>query len=193
MSLDTVVEDIRAEAEAEAAAIREEAEVDAADIVAAAEADANETIESAKATAAQRIEREREQELSSATLQAKQQRLAARRDVLEDVYDSVEEALRELDGDRREELTAALIDAGLEQIDVEEDIRILGASGDQELIESLIEDREGIAYGGDYECLGGVVIESDAARVRINNTFDSVLDSVWESHLKDISDQLFET
>lgn len=193
MSLETVVEDIRAEAEAQAAAIREDAEIQAEEIIEAAEADAEETLESAKSTATQRIEREREQELSSATLQAKQERLAARRDVLEDVYTDVEEALRDLEGDRRESLTAALIDDGIDQIDVEGTVQIAGRADDAELIESLVADRDGVEYGGEYECLGGVVIESDAARVRVNNTFDSVLDSVWEAHLKDISDRLFDT
>ena len=193
MSLETVVEDIRAEAEAQAAAIRDDAEGQAEEIVEAAEEDAEETLETAKATASQRIDREREQQLSSATLKAKQERLAARRDVLEDVYTAVENALRDLDGERREAATEALLDAGIDQIDVDGIIRVSGRSEDQALLESLIDDRENVEYGGEYACLGGVVIESDEARVRVNNTFDSILDSVWEAHLKDISDRLFDT
>jgi len=36
------------------------------------------------------------------------------------------------------------------------------------------------------------VVESDASRVRVNNTFDSVLETVWEDQLKDVSTRLFE-
>ena len=41
-------------------------------------------------------------------------------------------------------------------------------------------------------CLGGVVVDSADSRVRVNNTFDSVLDDVWEDSLKDVSDILFD-
>ncbi|OYR79833.1 V-type ATP synthase subunit E, partial [Halorubrum distributum] len=39
---------------------------------------------------------------------------------------------------------------------------------------------------------GGVVAESDTSRVRVNNTFDSVLESVWDDELKNISERLFD-
>ena len=193
MSLETVVDDIREEAEARAAEIREEAEEEAAAIIEEAEADANQTIADAEAAVEQRIERERDQQLSSATLQAKQDRLAARRDILEDTYDRVADALVDLDSDRREEMTQALLTAGVEALDVDETIRVYGRPSDADLLESLVAEDEQLTYGGEHECLGGVVLESDAARVRVNNTFESVLDDVWEDHLKDISDKLFES
>jgi len=37
-----------------------------------------------------------------------------------------------------------------------------------------------------------VIVESDTARVRVNNTFDSVLDTVWDENLKELSEHLFE-
>jgi len=38
----------------------------------------------------------------------------------------------------------------------------------------------------------GVVAESDTSRVRVNNTFDSILESVWDDELKNISERLFD-
>jgi V/A-type H+-transporting ATPase subunit E len=192
MSLETVVEDIRDEARARAEEIREEAEEQADEIVAQAETEADQIREDAETEAKRQIEQEREQRLSSAKLEAKQARLEARRETLQDVYDEVEGALVDLDEETRTELTRALLDAAAVEFDEGDDVRVYGRGDDQALIESILEDYSGFAYAGEVECLGGVVVESDASRVRVNNTFDSVLEDVWEDNLKEISAQLFE-
>jgi len=192
MSLDTVVEDVREEAKERAAEIRADADERAEDIVAEAEDDA-ETIREERATDADReIEREREQALSSAKLEAKQERLAARRDVLEELREDAEAEIAGLDGDTREELTRALIDAAATEFSGADEVAVYGRAGDQDLIESILADYDGFSYAGEYDCLGGVVVESESSRIRVNNTFDSVLEDVWEDNLRDVSQRLFE-
>ncbi|MFB6270064.1 MAG: V-type ATP synthase subunit E [Halobacterium sp.] len=192
MSLDTVVEDIRDEARERAKEIREDAEQRADDIVAEAEADADDIVAEAEAEAEREIEREREQKLSSAKLEAKQMRLEARRDALEDVRAAVEDRIAAIDGDEREELTRALLDAAADEFDEDSDVRVYGRSSDEALISDVLDDYDGFEYAGEYDCLGGVVVESETSRVRVNNTFDSVLEDVWEDELKEISARLFE-
>lgn len=192
MSLETVIADIREQAESEAAAIREQAEQDAQELIDEAEQDADEIVATAEAEAREQIEREREQERSNAALQAKQERLAARRSQLEDVHDRLEEEIAELEGDRRETLTRTLLEAGLEEFDEDATVQVHGASADEELIEELCADYDRAIPGDSRDCLGGVLLESESARVRVNNTFDAILESVWEDRLKDISDILFE-
>ena len=191
MSLDTVVEDVRDEARARAEEIREAAESEADEIVAEAEADAERIREERLAEADRQIEQEREQTLSSAKLEAKQERLGARRDVLEDVYDDVEATIESLDGDRRRELTETLLDATLAEFDDDDDVAVYTRPEDVELLEDLVADRNA-EVDGEVDCLGGVVAESDTSRVRVNNTFDSILDSVWDDELKHISERLFD-
>ncbi|QWC19357.1 V-type ATP synthase subunit E [Halorubrum sp. 2020YC2] len=190
MSLETVVEDVRDEARARAEEIREQAEAEADEIVADAEADAERIREERLAEAESQIDQEREQTLSSAKLEAKQERLGARRDVLEDVRDDVEAAIAALDGDDRRELTEALLDASLAEFD-DEDVAVYTRAEDIELLEALVADRNA-EVDGEVDCLGGVVAESDTSRVRVNNTFDSVLESVWDDELKNISQRLFD-
>ncbi len=190
MSLDTVVEDVRDEARARAAEIREAAEADAEEIIAEAEADAERIREDRLAEVDRRIDQEREQTLSSAKLEAKQERLGARRDVLQDVREGVEEAIAGVDGDRRRELTEALLDAALAEFD-DEAVAVYTRPEDVELLEELVADRNA-DVDGEVDCLGGVVAESDASRVRVNNTFDSVLEDVWDDELKNLSEQLFD-
>ncbi|WP_254807458.1 V-type ATP synthase subunit E [Natronosalvus amylolyticus] len=192
MSLETVVEDIREEAHARAEEIRAEGESRAEEIEAAAEDDATEIVESAEAEVEREIAQLREQRLSSAKLEAKQERLEARRDVLEEVRAAVEDELVDLPADTREELTRTLLDAAGEEFDEGDDVRVYGRADDAELLSSILEDYDGYEHAGEYECLGGVVVESDQSRLRVNNTFDSVLEDVWESNLREISNKLFE-
>ena len=192
MSLDTVVEDIRDEARARAEEIRSEGEERHDEIVSEAERDAEEILSEAERDVERAVEQEREQKLSSAKLEAKQQRLEARREVLEEVRDDVEAQIAALSGDEREELTRSLLDAAAEEFEDAGTVRVRGREEDRELLASLTEEYEGFEVGDPVECLGGVVVESEASRVRVNNTFDSVLEDVWEENLREISARLFE-
>jgi V/A-type H+-transporting ATPase subunit E len=192
MSLDTVVEDIRDEARARAEEISEEGERRAEEIISEAEADADEIREQAEQDIERTIEQEREQELSSAKLQAKQERLEARRDMLEQVRDRVEDDIAEMSGEQREQLTRELLESTTGEFDDDDAVAVYGAPSDEELLNSLLEEFGGYSYAGEYECLGGVVVESEESRVRVNNTFDSIIDTVWDENLKEVSDSLFE-
>jgi len=192
MSLDSVLEDIRDEARARAEEIRSEGDAEAEDIIAEAEADAERIHEEREREVERQIEQEREQRLSSANLEAKQQRLATRRELLQRVREDAEDALVGLDADTREELTRELLDAAAEEFDADADADVYGRADDEALIDSILEDYDGYSYAGEYDCLGGVVVESSGSRIRVNNTFDSVLEDVWQDNLRDISDRLFE-
>ncbi|RLM56409.1 V-type ATP synthase subunit E [Halobellus sp. Atlit-31R] len=192
MSLDNVVEDIRDEARARAEEIREQGERRAEEIVETAETDAEELLESRKADVERQIEQEREQALSSAKLESKQERLEARRDVLEDVRQRVEDELVELSGEKREQLTRTLLEDATAEFEEGESVSVYGHADDAELLEELVGDYDGFEHAGEYDCLGGVVVEGADSRVRVNNTFDSVLAGVWEDNLKNVSEKLFE-
>jgi len=193
MSLETVVEDIRDEARARAEDIKAEADEEADAILAEAEQDADEIRAEREAEVESTIEQEREQRVSSAKLEAKQARLEARRNVLAEVREGVESAVAGIDGDQREELTRELLSAAVEEFEDDDTLDVHANADDEQLIESLLEDIEQDGtFAGEYDCLGGVVVESEGSRIRVNNTFDSILEDVWEQNLGTISDELFE-
>jgi V/A-type H+-transporting ATPase subunit E len=192
MSLDTVVEDIRDEARARAEEIRSQGDTRAEEIIADAEADAERIVEEREAAVEKQIEQEREQTLSSAKLEAKQQRLEARRDVLEQVHEQVEAELVALGGKKREDLTRSLLDAASEEFDSTATVQVYGRASDEALLTKILADYDDYRFAGEYDCLGGVVVESTSSRVRVNNTFDSVLEDVWEDNLKELSTRLFD-
>ena len=191
MSLDTVVEDIRDEARARAEEIRETGDTRAEEIVSEAEREADDIRAEAEREVERTIEQEREQKLSSAKLEAKQARLEARREVLEEVRDDVEAQIADIDGEERESLTRSLLDAASEEFDAGS-VRVRGSEADAELLASIVGEYDGFEVGEPIDCLGGVVVEADGSRVRVNNTFDSVLEDVWEENLREISARLFE-
>ncbi len=192
MSLDTVVEDIREEARERAEEIREEGRERAEEIREEAEADAADIVAEAEQEVERTVEREREQTLSSAKLEAKQERLEARREVLQQVRADVEAALADVEGDRRRELTAALLEDAASEYPDAETVEVSGRADDADLLAELVADYDGWTHAGEYDCLGGVVVEAEGSRIRVNNTFDSVLEDVWEDNLRDVSTRLFD-
>jgi V/A-type H+-transporting ATPase subunit E len=189
MSLDTVVEDIREEAERRAEEILAEAEDEAAEIRSEAEDEAAEIRSEAEREVEAEIEREREQRLSSGKLAAKQERLEARRDVLATVRERVEAEIGSLEAAKRETLTRELLAAGAAEFDAAD---VYARPEDQALLEDLLEEYDGFELAGETDCLGGVLLEGPDGRLRVDNTFDSLLESVWEDNLKALSDVLFE-
>ena len=191
MSLEQVRDDIEKEARARADEIRADAEERAEEIISAAEADAEEIKAARSEEVDAEIDQQRDQALSGAKLEAKQQRLEARRDVLEDVYEEIEAALVDLDDETREQLTRSLIESAAAEFDGDS-VVVHGRADDESLLEELLAAYDGFSLGEPIDCLGGVIVESETSRVRVNNTFDSVLESVWDDQLKELSSHLFE-
>ena len=71
-------------------------------------------------------------------------------------------------------------------------MQVYGRADDADLLEDVLADYDGYELAGERDCLGGVVVEGANSRVRVNNTFDSVLDTVWEDNLKEVSARLFD-
>ncbi len=191
MSLESVADDIREQARAEAEEIRAAAESRAEEIIAEAEAEAEEIIEAREREVERRAEQEREQGLSSANLEAKQLRLRARRDALDAVREDVEDRIAAIEGDEREALTATLIEAALAEFDPDEPLVVRGREADADLLADIA-DADRLSVGDPVDCLGGVVVEGTGTQIRVDHTFDSILEDVWDDQLRTISDELFE-
>ncbi len=191
MSLETVVEDIREKARGDAERILSEADVEGKEIVDKAKIEASIIRSLGKEEVSRRIELEKEQKFSSANLEAKQKTLEKKRDLLELVRQDIENEISQIKGKERGELTEELIESSIKEFADVKDVVVYGKVEDEKLLKSLLKKHKGVKYGGGYECLGGVVMESESARMRVNNTFDSIIEMVWTEELKNISELLF--
>ena len=191
MSLETVVEDIREKARGDAERILSESDAEGKEIIDKARKEASVNRAVGKEEISRKIELEKEQKFSSTNLAAKQKTLEKKRDLLELVRQEIEDEISQIKGKEREELTGKLIESSIKEFIGVKDVFVYGNLEDEKLLKSLLKKHKGVKYGGEYECIGGVVMESESARMRVNNTFDSIIETVWTEALKNISDLLF--
>ncbi|MDY6779738.1 MAG: V-type ATP synthase subunit E [Halobacteria archaeon] len=189
MGLETVVDDITDEARARAEEIREEAEEEAERIVSEAEEEAERIEKDAEEEVENEIQSRREQTLSSAKLEARKMKSRAEKDLLDDLKEDVEERVAQLD-EGREDLTERLLESAVDELGSDTG-KVYSSERDEETVKDLLASVDGFEYGGNEEMLGGVIVEAEDGEVRINNTFDSVLETVWNDRLKEISSRLF--
>jgi len=188
MGLETVVDDIKDEARTRAEEIKEEAEKEADGTLEEAREEAEKIKQEEREAAEKRAEELREQEISSAKLEARKMRSRERRDLLAELRTDVSESLAELE-ERREDMTRNLLEGAVEELGKDSGV-VYAAERDKELLNDIIGDYDGFEYGGTTEILGGVVVEASDGDVRVNNSFDSVLETVWNDSLKEVSERL---
>ena len=191
MSLETVVEDIREKARGDAERILSESDAEGKEIIDKARKEASVNRAVGKEEISRKIELEKEQKFSSTNLAAKQKTLEKKRDLLELVRQEIENEISQIKGKEREELTGKLIESSIKEFIGVKDVFVYGNLEDEKLLKSLLKKHKGVKYGGEYEWIGGVVMESESARMRVNNTFDSIIETVWTEELKNISELLF--
>ncbi|HTX44063.1 MAG TPA: V-type ATP synthase subunit E family protein [Methanocella sp.] len=183
MGLDRVVKDISDKAEAEGREILARAQSEAAAIKKDADEEAKRIHEAEMVRADNGVAKLRQRELSSAKLDIKKSKLNAEKDVLEEVRADLVKRISAMPKKKKVDILKKLI--ALARKDVPEG-KIYTNAGDAELIKN-----SGYEYGGDIKCIGGVVITSADGSVNLDYTFDSIMDDVWSSAMKPVSDILF--
>lgn len=180
MGLDDVLEDVQQRGQRRAEEIRQEADEEAEAILEEAEREAEQTIEQAKDQALADAEPLRRQALLSAEIEAKKQRLEAEREAMDEVRERAREILGDLPEDRRLELIEALVARVTSDLD---DPRIYAAEPDADLVQKVAPER----FEGTEEIWGGVVAESADGQVRVDYSFETLLDEVWDDHVDEVS------
>ena len=188
MGLETVVDDIKQEARARADEIVEEAEEDKEARLSEARDEAESIVEQAREEAEKEAENLREQEVSSAKLEARKMVSREERDLLANLRSDVRDELASLD-EGREGMTRTLLESGVEELGDDEG-SVYASEDDEGMVQDLVEDFDGFEYGGTTDILGGVVVESANGEVRVDNSFDSVLERVWNDSLREVSAHL---
>jgi V/A-type H+-transporting ATPase subunit E len=174
MGLETVIKDITDVAETKASEINAEADAEASRIIEEARQAAKKMMGERLARAEDDIQQLRRQEISSANLEVKRTMLNARKDLLEKVYERTIEKIGSMPETKEEELLKAILSANESS-----GTRIYSNS------ESSLE------YGGNIDCIGGVVIENKDGTIKLDYTYDIIFKNVYEQNLKNTSDILF--
>jgi len=174
------VESIRAETRVEIEKILKEAQDHAAAIKIAAQ-------EEAERTASHIVN----QETSAANLAVKRLLLNAQKDVLDQVYSTSLGAVGELPAEFQEKALTSLLKRAAKE--VREGV-VHANERDLQLVREIIsrhKDFSGYTVGSPVEIPGGIIVESKDGDLQIDYSYRTLLDEVWESCLKDVSEILF--
>jgi len=191
MGLEVVVEEIREKTQREATAIRNEANVEAGRILTAAAEHALLIKQQAEADVEQRIGHMTAQEVSAAKLLVKREILNAQKELLEEVFNATDESISALPATFHEKVIRELLKKVAKEI---KDGVVFCNTRDQKAVESALSELKtlsGYSFGGVIDIDGGVVVRSADGQLTIDLSYQTFLDKVWESGLKDASDILF--
>ncbi len=125
--------------------------------------------------------REEVREIARAELEARKALLQAQKEVLDEVRDAAAGRLRDLDSNDR------LLESLVEQSRGDLDGLVRCNPRDVKTLQRLT----GIPVQGDLDVIGGFVIEAQAGDRRIDLTYDTFLDGLWEQAVRDVADTLW--
>ena len=176
MGLEVVVKDVLARAEKESNHIRQEGTFEADAIIAGAENTARQILAEKRDQTTELIERRRNREISSANLEVKRAILNAKKELLERVYAEALRVLGSLPESERETIIKKLLESQTEST------RVFSNRNDEFLVKRI----SGLEYGGTISCTGGIILENEDGTVLRDLTFDTLLNSVRETSLKQL-------
>jgi V/A-type H+/Na+-transporting ATPase subunit E len=141
-------------------------------------------IDAIKAQAKKNLEQQKadimSRAVSSAELDAKKEMLNARKDLVNSVFDKVKKKILQLPQVKRKLHIAHLLEQAKKEIEV---AKVYCAEQDIKLIADYP------AFKADI--LGGIIAENKEGTVRVDLSYDSLLEQVYKDSMKEVSDKLF--
>ena len=187
MPLEPVLADIQKKGEETVKKIREEAEKEAEKIIEEAKSEAEEILKKARVEAEKEGEALRKQEISAVTLEMKRLLLNKQKEIVEQVFDLLKQKVREMDEGTRKEIIKKLLSKNASP-----GMQVYSRKEDEGIVSEVIKELNlDLKYAGNVECIGGVILEDPAGEVRINLTFDELLNQLYEQKLAEVSKILF--
>jgi len=184
MSLDKVVEEILKRGEQKKAEIIHEGERERDEQTTLVEKKFSESRLKSEKRNKMSIDQLEHQEASSAELESKKIMLAAERAVMEELKAMILAELASYSPEKRKKLYAKLTAVAKKELG---SCTVYSRKEDRPLLQL----NSGVSYGGEIECIGGLVFESKDKSVRLNYRFEVLLEDVWNSRIREIHKMLF--
>ncbi len=182
MGLEQVIDSIIAEGKRSAQQLRKEGESTGSKLVAEANLRAAALKEKRRTTAKEEGELVRLRELANAELEVSRRRLHMEREVLEGLLERTKARIAVLPEKQDQELLRSLIKAN------EKGGATIYANARNRL---FVQSITSLKYGGDIPCMGGIIVESADRTVRLDLTYDTLLEELIDTRLAKLSQQLF--
>jgi len=180
MGLEKVKDEILNNANREASRIKEEANNEVKKAMDDSEQRVNSYRNKANEDAKSIIESMKTKEKASAELELKKLNLDAKKALIEKVFVNAKNKICKLDENKRKEMIKKLLEKSIKELEIKS---VYCNKIDAKFIQGFDVKVENI--------LGGIIAENDDGSVRVNYSYDSLLQSVRENSLKDVAKILF--
>jgi len=180
MGLEAVKEEILNSAKEKANSLTAEARKEANRIMREAERKAEEMKEKSEAETKRMIDLIKRQELASAELENKKMVLEAKKQIIDAVFSEAKQRIESLDDRKRETYIKKLLEKA------KKDIHVAHVYLNKKDAKSLKEHDVETA-----DIIGGLIAENKDKTVRVNYSFETLLESIKESELQNINKVLF--
>jgi V/A-type H+/Na+-transporting ATPase subunit E len=180
MGLETVKGEVISNARNQEKALLAEASKEASEITKKAEGKLRQIKEQGDETTKMMIDTIKHQEMASAELENKKILLETKKQLIENVFLEVGKKLETLDSGKRQEYVKKLLENAKNDIEVanvycnEKDVKFVGDLKSESA-----------------DILGGVIAENDDGTVRVDYSFDTLLENIKENELQNINKVLF--
>ncbi len=181
MSLERMIEEIRQQGQQESEEILDAARQERERMLSEVQTRGKELRSERLRQAEDQGTREEVREIARAELEARKALLQAQKEVLDEVRDAAAGRLRDLDSNDR--LLESLVEQSREDLDG------LVRSNPRDV--KTLQRLTGLPVQGDLDVIGGFVIEAQAGDRRIDLTYDTFLDGLWEQAVRDVADTLW--
>ena len=185
MSLDDVAKKVTEKGKLESSKIIKEGEKEAILVV-------NKALKEAKAIMAEAMEKAekqiglmKEQEMSSAEVDGRRNMLKAEKEVLDAVKAKTFQSLRSAPRDKKEQIISGLVkQAGT----VISSGFIYSNQEDADYVKRMVGNYQ---FAGTIQCSGGIIVENSDKTQRLNMTYETLLDDLWQEKIGEVAEILF--
>jgi V/A-type H+-transporting ATPase subunit E len=184
MALDKVVGDIMESARKDADSITKAAEMERESLVSEARLKAESAQRQREKQLDDAVKRLRQQEASSAELEAKRIVLNAKKEMLDVVFQDTLRKLSSLSDAERSKLYSRILSRGTKTIP---NPKVYCPRGDVKLVSGAA----GLDSVQETDMEPGLIFESADGMVRLDYRFKTILGGIWERELKNVSAKLF--
>lgn len=180
MGLDKVKEEVLIKSKEKANQIINEGKLEAEKLIKEAEGNVAEFKKKVDAEAKKSAEDVKKKELASSELEIKKLFLQEKKNAINKVFKEAEKRIKGLSHDERAEHVKKLLDKANKEINVK---FVYCNKKDSKLVEDFEVEESDI--------LGGIIAESDDRAVRVDYSYETILESIKEQNLQDLGNILF--
>ncbi len=185
MSLDEVAKKVIEKGKRESNIIIKQGGQETLQIINKAETEAKALVTQAREKAEKQIKLNKEQEVSSADVEGRRDRLTAEKEILDKVKEKTFQSLIAASTPKKEQIINGLIKQAVQIIPSGS---VYSNEEDSVAVKRLASQYQ---FAGTIKCSGGMIIESSDRTQRLNLTYEMLLEELWAERIGEVADMLF--